>query len=178
MRRRCNISANTLLHITMVRAFLFIAAAIVAGLVSGGCSRSTPVAPAPPPVEPAPPPLNLTGAWAGVAGQSGSGASVRLNWTAVQLGAVAAGPGVVTKPVANISVAGTFTAVLSGSQMTLTFVAPRGTVSGFANCIVTGAGSGTATTTTISGSFTLALTSCEGLDLDPLASAPLTLTRQ
>jgi len=101
-------------------------------------------------------------------------------WMANQTGNSLSGPVTpLTSPaVTDITFSGTLTGTIGGSQLSLTFVAVPGAVSGSANCSSSGTGSATATSITISGSLDVSFVSCDGLGLQPPANNQLTLTKQ
>jgi hypothetical protein len=141
---------------------------LAASFVSCGASTSPSVSP------------NLSGTWSGVVGAgSGGGNALRLTWLANQTGDSVSGPATVsTSPaVTNIAFGGTLSGTLAGSQLSLAFTSPPGSVSGFGNCFASGTGSATVNKNTISGNLSMTFTSCEGAGITPPASNQLTLTR-
>jgi hypothetical protein len=127
------------------------------------------------------PPLNLSGTWSGVIGAgSGGGNALRVVWRASQRANVISGPATVsTSPaVTNLVFDGTLIGILSGSQLSLAYTAPPGSVPGSANCFATGAGSVAVGSGTMSGTLGIVFTSCEGLGLQPPGESQLTLTRE
>jgi hypothetical protein len=122
--------------------------------------------------------LNLAGNWSGLLGQPGSGTALRLTWVATQAGTTISGPATLLKPATNIPATGTLSGTLRGTNLTLSYLVPNGTVPGFGACSITGNGSATATSSTISGALMLTFTSCAGSGLEPTGSDQLALTKQ
>lgn len=122
-------------------------------------------------------PINLAGTWSGLLGQSGSGTALKMTWSASQDGSSVSGPATLIKPAANIPGTGILSGTLTGSQLSLTFAVPTGSVPGFAACSITGSGSATVTNSAISGSLAATFQSCSGSGLEPTGSTQLMLTR-
>lgn len=97
-----------------------------------------------------------------------------------QSGKNVSGPAAVsTSPaVTNVAFSGTLTGTLAGSQLSLTYTSPPGSVAGFGNCFASGNGSAVVSGGTMSGDLNVSFTSCEGLGLQAPANSQLTLTRQ
>lgn len=123
-------------------------------------------------------PVNLAGTWSGLLGQSGSSAALRVTWSASQTGNDVSGPATLVKPAVNIPSNGIISGRLTGNQLALTYLAPGGSVQQFPGCSISGNGSATATTSTISGTLTLTFAACVGTGLEPTGSDQLTLTKQ
>ncbi len=123
-------------------------------------------------------PVNLAGTWSGLLGQSGSAAALRVTWTASQTGSDVTGPAILVKPAANIPATGILSGRLTGSQLSLTYLAPGGSVQQFPGCSISGNGTATATSDTISGTLAVAFASCVGTGLEPTGSNQLALTKQ
>ena len=138
-------------------------------LAAGACGGS---------MSPAPSPLNLTGTWTGMLGQAQSGSALRVTWTATQNGEAVSGPATFVKASLNVPATGLMSGTLSGSQLTLTYSVPTGAVPVFLSCTVTGSGSATATSQTISGALQTTFTNCLGSGLEAPDSPQLTLSRQ
>ena len=143
---------------------------LAASIVSCGSNR------APSPTMP-----SLSGTWSGVVGAgSGGGNALRVIWMATQNGNNVSGPATVsTSPaVTNVAFGGTLSGTLAGSQLSLAFTSPPGSVTGVGNCFASGTGSAVVSDGTMSGSLSVIFTACEGLGLQPPASSQLTLARQ
>src|SRR5262245_35319089 len=157
---------------SMILGIRFSAALLCAGVLAG-CGESI-----------APTPISahtLTGTWSGVVGSgSGGGRALRVTWTAAQNGSSISGPAtLLTSPaVTDITISGTLTASLTGSQLLLTFTAPAGSVQGSATCSMSGVGSGSVVDSAISGTLDVAFVACERLGLQPPVSNVLLLTKQ
>ena len=123
-------------------------------------------------------PVNLAGTWSRLLGQSTSGAALRVTWSASQTGNDVSGPATLVKPAVNIPSNGIISGRLTGNQLALTYLAPGGSVQQFPGCSISGNGSATATTSTISGTLTLTFAACVGTGLEPTGSDQLTLTKQ
>lgn len=122
-------------------------------------------------------PTNLTGSWAGLLGESRTGTSLRVTWSATQSGKTVSGPATLIKPNANFPANGTMSGTLSGSQLSLTYTAAAGTTPGFPSCSISGTGSATASGTSISGTLTITPQSCDGSGLERPSSNLLELTK-
>jgi hypothetical protein len=109
----------------------------------------------------------MTGTWSGTLGQAMSGTLVRLVWNASQSGSTVSGPVTISKPVDNLTFAGTLSGTLNLQSLSLKYTVPAGSVPGFANCLITGTGAAGASSTTITGSITVTATSCEGFTGHP-----------
>jgi hypothetical protein len=120
----------------------------------------------------------MTGTWSGTLGQALSGTSVRLVWNATQSGSAVSGPVTISKPVDNLTFAGTLSGTLNGQNLSLNYTVPAGSVPGFANCLITGTGAAGATNTTITGSITVIAAACEGTGHPTTGTQALSLTRQ
>jgi hypothetical protein len=133
---------------------------------------------------PAPSPgtlLDLSGTWSGTVGAgSGGGRALRVTWVATETGSTVSGAATFsTSPaVTNISFNGTLTGMLTGSQLTLTYSAPPGSVPTSAECFVSGRGAADVSNSAMSGSLDVSFVSCDSLGLEPPLSNKLTLTRQ
>jgi hypothetical protein len=124
--------------------------------------------------------LDLSGTWSGVVGSgSGGGRALRVTWTASQTGRHVFGPAIVsTSPAVNaVSFAGTLTGDLDGSQLSLTFTAPPGSVAGFQSCTASARGTAVAGSGTISGTLDVTFASCDGVDVEPPSRNEFTLTK-
>lgn len=143
-----------------------LAMAVMLAIVSG-CGGS-PAAPAPP--------VDLNGVWTGVIGQgSGGGQALRLTWQAAQTGGDVSGPATVltSPPTTDVLFSGTLSGKIAGSTLSLHLSAhPQ---QGAAECNLTGAGSASAQSATISGSISVSFVSCG--TLQPPSNNQLTLTR-
>jgi hypothetical protein len=125
--------------------------------------------------------LNLSGTWAGLVGSgSGGGNALRVLWTATQSGINVSGPATITTSpaVTNVVFTGTLSGTIAASQLSLSFTSPPGSVGGFGSCFASGTGSASVSDGTMSGNLSVTFTSCEGLGLQPPASAQLTLSKQ
>jgi len=111
-------------------------------------------------------------------GESQSGSALRVTWVATQSGAAVAGSATIVKPASNVPATGTLSGTLSGSQLTLTYSVPAGTVPVYLSCAVSGTGTATATDQTISGTLQTTFTSCLGSGLETPESPQLILTKQ
>src|SRR5262245_57536638 len=136
--------------------------------LAAGCGGSTSPTPA----------LDLTGVWSGRLGQQQSGSALRVTWTATQSGTTVSGPATLVKPSSDVPATGTMSGTLSGSQLTLTYSVPAGAVPVYLSCTITGSGSATATSQTITGSLQTTFTNCLGSGLEAPENPQLTLTRQ
>ena len=127
-----------------------------------------------------PEPADVTGTWTGLLGTQGSGSALRMTWVASQSAASFSGPLTLVKPAADVPATGPLTGTISGSQLSFSYVVAAGSVNGFPGCTISGAGSGTLSGSTITGSLTLAFTSCGGASsgLEPPTSNQLSLTKQ
>ena len=101
-----------------------------------------------------------------------------MTWITTQAGAAVSGSATLVKPALNVPAAGTMSATLSGSQLTLTYSVPAGSVPVYLSCTVAGTGSATATNQSITGTLQTTFTNCLGSGLETPESAQLTLTRQ
>lgn len=138
-----------------------------AGMMTAcGGSASTPSAP-----------LNLTGSWSGMVGQSQSGSALRLTWVATQTNTTVSGPATLVKPSANVPATGTMTGTLTGSQLTLTYQVPAGSVPVYLSCTVSGSGTAAATAQSIAGTLQLGFTNCLGSGLEATESPQFALTK-
>jgi len=137
-------------------------------VLASGCGHSTSPSTSP----------NLNGTWTGMIGESQSGSALRVTWVATQSGAAVAGSATIVKPASNVPATGTLSGTLSGSQLTLTYSVPAGTVPVYLSCAVSGTGTATATDQTISGTLQTTFTSCLGSGLETPESPQLILTKQ
>ncbi|HEY1302602.1 MAG TPA: hypothetical protein VGF24_03580 [Vicinamibacterales bacterium] len=125
--------------------------------------------------------VNVTGTWSGTVGAgSGGGRALRLTWAATQSGSSVSGPITVltSPPVTDLTVTGTLHGSLDGSHMSLTLAVSAGSVPGSPECSLSGSGSTTVSTTTMSGTLDVMYVACERLGLQPPSSNLLTLTKQ
>jgi hypothetical protein len=133
--------------------------------------------------------LNLAGTWAGTMPESSADPDPdRLSWTATQSGANLSGPAALTMmastPGGTPKVAtGTITGVLAGTQLSLTFTLPAGSLvsaGGPAGCSVTGTLTSTPTATSITGTMTRTFSAaCLGVVVSSSTDTPqLLLTKQ
>ena len=146
---------------------------LVSLAVSALACGSTPPAPTPA--------LNLSGTWSGVVGAgSGGGNALRVAWAASQGGTNVTGAATLsTSPaLTNVTFSGTLSGTLTGSQLSLDFTSPPGSVPAFGGCAASGKGSAIVADGTMSGNLTVNFTACDGLGLQPPASSQLTFTRQ
>ena len=127
--------------------------------------------------KPSPTPINLAGTWSGLLGQTGSGTALRMTWSVSHEGNNVSGPATLIKPSANVPATGILGGTLTGSQLSLTYTVPAGSVPGFATCSISGSGSATVTNSAISGSLAATFLSCSGSGLEPTGSIQLMLTR-
>jgi hypothetical protein len=151
-----------------MRSFRTIVLIAIAAAAAGACHGSTSPSP----------PLNLSGAWSGMLGQPLSGSALRVTWIVSQTGTTVSGPATLVKPVLNLPATGTMSGTLVGSQLTLTYSVPAGVVPVYLSCMITGSGSATASSQTISGSLQTTFTNCLGSGLESPESAQLALTKQ
>ena len=122
------------------------------------------------------PSANVAGAWSGVIGQgSGGGRALRLTWTATQDGLTATGPAAVitSPPVTDVIFSGILTGRIAGSDVALTLSAQPLPGS---ECVLTGTGSATLGTGTLTGTLDVHFTGCGALE--PPANDHIVLTRQ
>ena len=138
-------------------------------LSSASCGGST---------GPSGPALNLAGTWSGLLGESRSGTALRMTWVASQNGNNVTGQATLVKPAPNIPATGPLSGTLTGSQLSLTYTVGAGAVPGFPSCSISGNGSATATSSTISGSLAVSFASCAGSGLEPTGSNQISLTKQ
>jgi len=120
--------------------------------------------------------LNLTGTWSGVVGMgSGGGRALRMTWMATQQGSVLSGPVTVrTSPaLPDTEFSGTLAGALAGDSLSLTLAAQPQAASG---CSLSGAGSASSTTDTISGNLTLTFMACG--TQEPPSNNQLVLTKK
>jgi hypothetical protein len=126
------------------------------------------------------PPIDLSGSWSGVVGSgSGGGRALRLTWTATQTGNTVTGPATLTTSpaVSDVTFTGTLTGSLTGTQLSLSYTAPAGTIASAPQCSVSARGTAASTTTSISGQFDVTFVSCAVLGLQPPISDQFTLTK-
>jgi hypothetical protein len=107
-----------------------------------------------------------------------SGSALRVTWTVSQTGSAVTGPATVIKPALNVPATGTMNGTLVGSQLTLTYSVPAGSVPVYLSCMITASGSATASSQTISGNLQAMFTNCLGSGLEAPDSAQLLLTKQ
>jgi hypothetical protein len=141
-------------------------------LVSVSCGRS--------PNAPQASSIDLSGSWSGVVGAgSGGGRALRLTWSATQTGGTVSGPATLsTSPaVSDLTFTGTLSGVVTGTQLSLTYVAPAGSVSGAPECVISARGLATTTNTSMSGQFDVTFAWCDLLGLQPPSSNQFTLTK-
>jgi hypothetical protein len=124
------------------------------------------------------PAVNLTGTWSGRVGEPMSGSALRLTWMAMQEGDEVSGPATVLKPSADAGATGTMSGTLSGSQLTLRYSVPAGSVPVYLSCTVNGSGDAAVTDHSIAGTLDLTFTGCLGSGLATTDSAQLELARQ
>ena len=120
--------------------------------------------------------LNLTGTWSGVVGMgSGGGRALRITWMATQEGSNLSGPVTVrTSPaLPDTEFSGTLAGALAGNSLSLTLAAQPQAASG---CSLSGSGSASPTTDTISGNLTLTFAACG--TLEPPSNSQLVLTKE
>jgi len=132
------------------------------------------------PVPPAAPskPLNLSGTWSGHIGQSGSMSALRLTWIAVQRGNEVAGVAIVVKPRFDVQVRGVITGTISGSRLSLTFLAESDfDVEGLTRCQINGLGNASAAENEITGSMQIVARSCTEIGIETTSSTELRLVR-
>jgi hypothetical protein len=141
-------------------------AVFAVGLCAGcGESTTTPSAPA-----------NLTGSWTGQIGVPGTGTAVRVEWTAMQPASTASGPAKLTKPALGVQVLGVMVGLVDGQQVSLSFVGPLAPIPSLPSCSVLGSGSGTAASSTITGTLNLIANNC-GDAIESVTNMRLTLSR-
>ena len=120
--------------------------------------------------------LNLTGTWSGVVGMgSGGGRALRMTWMATQQGSNLSGPVTVrTSPaLPDTEFSGTLAGAVAGNSLSLTLAAQPQAASG---CSLSGTGSASPTTDTISGHLNLAFVACG--TLEPPSNSQLVLTKE
>ena len=133
--------------------------------------------------------LNLAGTWAGTMPESAADPDPdRLSWTATQSGANLSGTAVLTMMASTPGGApkfatGTMTGVLAGTQLSLTFTLPAGSLVAAgapAGCSLTGTLTSTPTETSITGTKTRTFSAaCLGVVVSsPTDTAQLLLTKQ
>jgi hypothetical protein len=124
-----------------------------------------------PPAAPSQPQLNLTGTWTGdVVVQ---GATARMIWTLTHTGNTVSGPVVVTLPSGLVLLNGALSGTLSGSQLMYTITVPSGGIPSQPGCTGQLGGSGSATNTTLTGSYNVVTSTCT----TPFSSGTFTLTK-
>jgi hypothetical protein len=103
--------------------------------------------------------------------------SLRVTWVASQTGTTVSGSATLVKPATNIPATGTLTGTLTGSQLSLTYLVPAGSVPGFPGCTVSGTGLASATSSTISGMLSITFGGCAGSGLQPTGNDQLVMTK-
>jgi len=125
-----------------------------------------------------PPALNVTGTWAGLIGPPSSNVSLRATWTATQTGNNVTGAVSLFQPSSNLTFAGTLAATVSGTRLAVTYSVPRGSITGFPDCVIAGTGSLEASTTLMSGTLNVTYTNCQAFTAQTTATDEVTLTKQ
>ena len=132
--------------------------------------------------------INLAGTWSGTMPESSADPDPdRLSWTATQSGTNVSGPAVLTMMASTPGGApktanGTMTGVISGTQVSLTFTLPAGSLvsaGGPAGCSVTGTATSTPTSTSITATMTRTFSAaCIGVVVSsPTDTVQLLLTK-
>jgi hypothetical protein len=135
--------------------------------IFGVCTRG--------PTEPTLP--DLTGTWTGMLGLPGSGNAVRVTWVLTHTNRAVNGPMTLIKPAVNVPATGTVVGAVNGTQLSLSYQVPAGTVAGVPECALSGGGTQNASATTITGTFTVMATNCERAGF-PALDNQLSLTKQ
>jgi len=146
----------------------------VFAMTMAACGQGS-TAPSPPPASPA----NAAGLWLGtIGGTSEEGRPLAVLWDASETGNTVSGIArFYTGPLSTdrVTFAGPLTGTRTGNQLTLSFTATPGTVLAGA-CALTGIGTATLNDGTLTGTLSVSLGSCDGLE--PPASMDLLLKRQ
>jgi hypothetical protein len=66
---------------------------------------------------------------------------------------------------------------LTSSQLALAYLAPAGSVVGFHDCAISGSGTATLSSASITGTLRLTFTACEGAGFESTGGDQITLTR-
>jgi hypothetical protein len=152
------------------RLTFFAAPLCVIALAAAGCASST-----------SPSAVDLTGTWTGTIGSgSGAGRALRVTWTISQTDATVSGPATLSTSPAVTAVAfpGLLAGTLHGPDVSLAYTSSLGNVPGFPNCSLSGRGVATVSGHSMTGTFDVTYTSCEGLNLLPPTGDQLLLTKQ
>ena len=129
--------------------------------------------------------MSLAGNWSGTMSESSADPDPdRLSWTAAQTGASLSGTAILTMTGETPKVVnGTMTGAVTGSQVSLTFTLPAGSLVQFgvpAGCSVAGTATATPTATSISATMTRTFSSaCIGVIVSSATdTVQLSLTKQ
>lgn len=137
-----------------------------AGLLTASCGSRSPV------VQPTPSSPVLTGTWSGDLVLQGT--TARMTWTLTQNGGSVIGSVLVALPNGVVLLNGTLSGTLSGTTLTYTIAVPPEGIPSQPACTGRLNGSATAGTPTLTGTYTVASTTCA----IPFSSGNFVLVRQ
>lgn len=151
-----------------------------------GCGDDSPLASASSPTGPsAAPSVNLTGSWSGMMRDEGGqnpDQGAPAGWTATQTGNSVSGPfqlKIDEDETGDRIIRGTLSGTLSGTQASLTMSFPAGTFAEEPACAISGLGTSTPTSSSLTTLFAMTLTpACDRIIDDGLKPQRLTLEKQ
>jgi hypothetical protein len=145
--------------------------AVVSSVACGGGGSSSATQPSPTPT-PGSPPVNVSGTWQGTA--SDSSGPGRMSWQVTQSDTAISGTVTLTDTSSGAGGRGSLSGTVSGSTLRFTLAIPAGGFDApYASCSATVSGDATASTSSITGSYS-GTNTCGGA----VSSGQLTLSKQ